>query len=213
MTSTRFFGTIDRRMRFPALDGVRAVAVTMVFALHYGGGLHGGPILQAINWVRVRGWTGVDLFFVLSGFLITGILYDTRNDSRFFSRFFARRALRIFPVCYLLASLLLLLTPLLHYQWRWLQVTFLLYIAKVFAASDFSLYTVPSQSYAFMTADLSHLWSLCVEEQFYLLWPVAVFLVRDRLRLIWIALGLCVCAMTMRAALIFLTSAETAIIG
>ena len=107
----RPFPPIDFTTRFPALDGLRALAVTMVFALHYGGGLHGGRLLRLANAVRLRGWMGVDLFFVLSGFLITGVLYDTRSDSGYFRRFFARRALRIFPVFYLTFAVILLLTP------------------------------------------------------------------------------------------------------
>ena len=68
------------------------------------------PLLQAIDQIRRRGWMGVDFFFVLSGFLITGILFDTRHDTKFFRRFFARRSLRIFPVFYLVASSCSLLT-------------------------------------------------------------------------------------------------------
>ncbi|XWK71070.1 hypothetical protein RBB80_17765 [Tunturiibacter gelidiferens] len=83
----RQFLPINFKDRFPALDGIRAVAVTMVFLNHYGGGAHGGVVLQVLNEIRGRGWLGVDLFFVLSGFLITGILFDTRNDSHFFKRF------------------------------------------------------------------------------------------------------------------------------
>ena len=80
-----------------------------VFADHYGGGSHGGLILNILNDIRSYGWAGVDLFFVISGFLITGILYDTQNDSKFFSRFFARRAVRIFPVYYMVFVILLCL--------------------------------------------------------------------------------------------------------
>ena len=69
----------------------------MVFLVHYGGGSHGGIFLKLLNQVRLRGWTGVDLILVLSGFLITGILYDTQNDSEFFKRFCARRTMRILP--------------------------------------------------------------------------------------------------------------------
>jgi peptidoglycan/LPS O-acetylase OafA/YrhL len=78
------FAPINFKDRFPALDGIRAMAVTMVFMDHFGGGAHGGRVLNVINVIRERGWVGVDLFFVLSGFLITGILFDTRNDSHFF---------------------------------------------------------------------------------------------------------------------------------
>src|ERR1700729_866320 len=110
-SQVRNFPPIDFKTRFPALDGIRALAVSMVFFAHYGGGTHGGFVLKLLNRVRQYGWGGVDLFFVLSGFLIPGILFDTRNDSHFFKRFFARRSLRIFPVFYLMCAILLLLTP------------------------------------------------------------------------------------------------------
>ncbi|MDR3735306.1 MAG: acyltransferase [Acidobacteriaceae bacterium] len=113
-SSTRYFAPIDFKTRFPALDGIRGLAVTLVFCDHYGGGSHGGMVLQAINVFREHLWIGVDIFFVLSGFLITGILYDTRQDSHYFKRFFTRRALRIFPVFYLVALVILLLAPILH---------------------------------------------------------------------------------------------------
>ncbi len=70
--SPRVFAPIDFRRRFPALDGLRALAIIAVFCAHYGGGSHGGHILTTLNRIRLYGWMGVDLFFVLSGFLITG---------------------------------------------------------------------------------------------------------------------------------------------
>lgn len=101
VTERTSFRPIDFKMRFPALDGIRALAVTIVFLGHFGGGSHGGVVLQTFNVIRKYGHIGVDLFFVLSGFLITGILFDTRFDSKFFSRFFGRRTVRIFPVVFL----------------------------------------------------------------------------------------------------------------
>ena len=76
--SVSAFGPIDFKNRMPALDGLRAMAITMVFLEHYAGGSHGGLLLRIVNMVRVHLGVGVDLFFVLSGFLITRILYDTR---------------------------------------------------------------------------------------------------------------------------------------
>jgi hypothetical protein len=143
----RNFSPIDFKDRFPALDGIRAVAVTLVFMEHFGGGAHGGRVLNLINDIRVRGWVGVDLFFVLSGFLITGILFDKRNDSHYFKRFFARRSLRIFPVFYLVVAVLLALTPILHYQWRAGHLLFLIYMGNFFGNDDFGLYTVFSANH------------------------------------------------------------------
>jgi peptidoglycan/LPS O-acetylase OafA/YrhL len=200
----RFFAPIDFKTRFPALDGIRALAVTLVFARHYGGGSHGGIVLRVINLIRERGWVGVDLFFVLSGFLITGILYDTRSDSHYFKRFFARRSVRIFPVFYIVVVLLLLLTPIFHYQWHWLQLTFLVYLGNFFANHNFALYSAISLTHPAASVEFGHFWSLCVEEQFYLLWPLVVWFVRDRIRLIWTAAGISLLALALRLLMVVL---------
>ena len=171
---------INFRTRFPALDGLRGLAVTMVFLEHYGGGAHGGAALKAFNQIRSHMDAGVDIFFVLSGFLITGILFDTKHDSRFFARFFARRSLRIFPVVYLLFILLALLTPVLHYRWKAEQAWFLIYLGNFFGNADPALYALKSSTWNASEVTFSHLWSLCVEEQFYLVWPLVIWLVRDR---------------------------------
>jgi peptidoglycan/LPS O-acetylase OafA/YrhL len=86
-----------------ALDGVRGLAFCMVYFQHFAGGEH--IHLRILELVRGVGWTGVDLFFCLSGFLITGILYDTRHDPHYFRNFYARRALRIFPLYYLCVAM------------------------------------------------------------------------------------------------------------
>jgi peptidoglycan/LPS O-acetylase OafA/YrhL len=208
--TARHFAPIDFKTRFPALDGIRAVAVTMVFVAHYGGGAHGGAILQVLNTIRGRGWVGVDLFFVLSGFLITGILYDTRFDTHFFKRFFARRSLRIFPVFYLVAATLLALTPVVHYQWHAEHLLFLVYMGNFLANHNFDFYTVHSASNGVFTANIAHFWSLCVEEQFYLLWPIVVWAVRDRIKLIWTATGISLLALILRCVMFALVGAPIA---
>lgn len=196
--SDRDFKPIDFKTRFPALDGIRALAVLMVFADHFGGGAHGGRVLQLVNSIRSRGWIGVDVFFVLSGFLITGILYDTRHDTKFFVRFFARRSVRIFPVFYLVVGVLLLLTPIFHYEWRLGHLWFLVYLGNFAANRDFTLYEVMSANQPTAKVFLGHFWSLCVEEQFYVLWPLVVWAVRDRVRLLWTAGGISVLALGLR---------------
>lgn len=192
------FGPVDFTTRIPALDGLRALAILLVFVSHYGGGLHGNFVMRIIGHVRERGWIGVDLFFVLSGFLITGILYDTRNDPGYFRKFYARRALRIFPVFYATAVLLLLLTPLLRWHWRPMQALFLVYLGNIPATRDFSLYLVDSGRSKVLTLFLAHLWSLCVEEQFYLLWPLLVWMARTRQRILWLALVVMVAELGVR---------------
>lgn len=197
----RPFSPIDFKTRFPALDGIRALAITLVFADHYGGGSHGGTILRVINAVRERGWVGVDLFFVLSGFLITGILYDTSADSRYFSRFYIRRSLRILPVFYVVLALLLLLTPIFHYEWHWMQLTFVFYVGNFFANYRWSLYFIESANHPAARVSIGHFWSLCVEEQFYLIWPLVVWFVRDRVKLIRTAIGISALSLALRFAM------------
>jgi peptidoglycan/LPS O-acetylase OafA/YrhL len=197
----RCFALIDFKNRFPALDGIRALAVTLVFLHHFGGGSHGGHILNVLNSIRQRGWMGVDLFFVLSGFLITGILYDTRDDTHFFKRFYVRRSLRIFPVFYLASTVLLALTPLLHYQWRAGHLLFLVYMGNFLGNHNFAYYTIESANHPTFNATIGHFWSLCVEEQFYLLWPIAVWSLRDRVKLLWMAGGISMLALVLRCAM------------
>ena len=128
--------------RILRLDGVRALAFLTIF-VHHGFGI---PHL----------WAGVDIFFVLSGFLITSILMDGRGKEGAWGRFYERRALRILPPY---AAFLLLATFFLHLQWDhkalW-YAFFAMNFAEVFQVG------VPG---------LGILWSLAVEEQFYLFWP------------------------------------------
>jgi peptidoglycan/LPS O-acetylase OafA/YrhL len=203
------FGPIDFKTRFTALDGIRALAVTIVFLGHYGGGSHGGGALQAFNRIRLYGHIGVDVFFVLSGFLITGILFDTRFDSKFFSRFFGRRTVRIFPVVYLVFLVVLLLTPIFHFQWRWQHATFLLYLGNFFGNADFSIYELRAANPAW-NAYFGHLWSLCVEEQFYFIWPAVVWFVKDRVKLVWLTAGVSVFTLLLRAGMCLVVTPHTA---
>lgn len=205
------FKAIDFRMRFRSLDGIRAMAVTMVFASHYGGGgTHGGTVLKIVDTLRSKGWIGVDVFFVLSGFLITGILFDTRNDSQFFKRFFARRSVRIFPIVYLLFTILALLTPIFLYTWHWKQAFFLVYLGNFFGNATPALYGVHSSYSPWADASIGHLWSLCVEEQFYVVWPVMVWMVRDRVKLLWTSGVLAALTLTVRIVMVNVWSPQMA---
>jgi peptidoglycan/LPS O-acetylase OafA/YrhL len=147
----------------PALDGLRGVAILAVFFYHYGA----GGILRASAAIRVLGtfcgfgWSGVDLFFVLSGFLITGILFDTQHDPSYYRKFYARRTLRIFPIYYLFAAIVVLIIP--FKAWHVGDLFFLFYLGYPAAIIWPALVDVPVQ--------ITHLWSLSVEEQFYMLWP------------------------------------------
>jgi peptidoglycan/LPS O-acetylase OafA/YrhL len=161
--------------RIPALDGLRAIAISLVVAYHATNGLEGNSPAQNL-FLRLagQGWMGVDVFFVLSGFLITGILIDTKDRPGMLRAFYARRFLRIVPVyvVFLLFSLFVAerlgtssadeAAQLLATQaWYW---TFAVNV--LIAVKDWGAVTLPT----------GHLWSLGVEEQFYALWPIAVVL-------------------------------------
>jgi peptidoglycan/LPS O-acetylase OafA/YrhL len=146
------------------LDGLRAVAILLVVAFHV-------PIPGAS-----LGWSGVWVFFVISGFLITGILLDAKGDPHYYKNFYARRALRIMPIYYLSLVGLVAATACgawfkriggvnTHYglaDWPWFA----------FYAQNYCLGA--NQFRAQFPLHFGHTWSLAVEEQFYLLWPLAV---------------------------------------
>src|SRR5215468_3394421 len=98
--------------RVPVLDGVRGIAILLVLWYHFTPEI--GVPVRAIEWLKktsTGGWLGVELFFVLSGFLITGILLDAKGSPNFFRNFYARRILRIFPLYYACLAFVLLLLP------------------------------------------------------------------------------------------------------
>ena len=115
----RSAGEVDQsleRGHILALDGLRGIAILLVVASHFVGNLR--ITADGAAWVLVAvahaGWTGVDLFFVLSGFLITGILVDARGSKSYFKAFYARRALRILPAYYGFLLVIFVLLPLLN---------------------------------------------------------------------------------------------------
>src|SRR6266404_4822708 len=94
----RIAANVDRHA--PVLDGVRGIAILLVMVFHYVTGEHHLPVLKQAFLAARSGWLGVDLFFVLSGFLITGILLKTKGRPRYYRNFYIRRTLRIFPLYY-----------------------------------------------------------------------------------------------------------------
>ncbi|WP_263383678.1 acyltransferase family protein [Granulicella arctica] len=199
----RFFSPINFRMRFPALDGMRGFALIIVFLTHYSGGLGQGAVGHIIKRMRDMGWVSVDLWFVLSGFLITGILFDTRGDSHFLKRFFARRVIRILPIFYLVVVIVLLLTPILHYRLRWPQSMFLIYVGNFFTIYDPTLMLIRSSISPVFNVSFGHFWSLCIEEQFYLVWPFFVLWIPNRVRLIQTAAGISVLTLLVRTYVVW----------
>ena len=181
--------------RIPALDGVRALAILLVVAYHFRVIPAGsGVVAHAVLNFEASGWCGVDLFFVLSGFLITGILYDTKGRPRYFRTFYLRRALRIFPLYYVMLAFLFVLLPVLlppGSPWRsfdWRQHWYWTYLAN----ADVTVHGWPMA--------IGHFWSLALEEQFYLVWPLAV-LVLNRRRLLKLCAGVVLLAPLVRLIL------------
>lgn len=164
--------------KMPQLDALRAFAVLSVLFVHF--------VARPPSWLAIVPWAacGVQLFFVLSGFLITGILLDSRNEveagaSRFWMlrQFYARRFLRIFPLYYLVILVAWIInlpgfTETLGWNLAYLTN---LYIVRKGAWIDAA----------------SHLWTLSVEEQFYLVWPwIVLFLPRRRLLSAFVGVGI-----------------------
>lgn len=169
---------MTRPSHLPSLDGIRGLAILMVIAHNVQlldvPVMHGAVVLA--QFILNIGWIGVQLFFVLSGFLITGILLDSVGQPRGLRNFIARRALRIFPLYYGALVLIFVLLPLLGAQPEMYkaqapdQIWFWAYLSNWTDAMGIGPRNLP------------HFWSLAVEEQFYLLWPLLVFSLRSPAR-------------------------------
>ncbi len=180
-------------VRIPELDGLRGIAILLVLVFHFTP--HTGPLRYAVHIFQL-GWTGVDLFFVLSGYLITGILLDTVGHRAYYRNFIVRRCLRIFPAYYLSLVVCCVLT---YYPYAprwgeflraggWWYVTYLGNV-KVFLDAAWPGLAI-----------LTPLWSLQVEEQFYLTFPFVVWLL-NRKALAALLAGSVVAALCLRVAL------------
>lgn len=165
----------------PELDCIRAIGISLVLLIH----LWPHALFPAIFRVTQMGWMAMDAFFVLSGFLITGILVDTRSRADYFRNYYARRALRIFPLyyCTLLAAIAVLQfshgPDYSSFTRHWGSPAWFVFYIGNFKIAYLGRYP-PART-------LSGLWSLQIEEQFYLLLPWAVrFLQREQLsRMLW----------------------------
>lgn len=187
---------MDNRIR--ELDGIRGIAILLVMCTHLlkrANYLTGNAALIAFGELFRIGWVGVDLFFVLSGYLITSILLKTRQDERYYKNFYARRILRIFPLYYATLLILFPLLPMLdknlgpQTQAAW--PLFLVYLQNwlyVFGREPSNVVGVT--------------WSLAIEEQFYLLWP---FIVKklERRQLTHFILGFLLLILVARIGLVF----------
>ncbi|HWF44150.1 MAG TPA: acyltransferase [Candidatus Kapabacteria bacterium] len=168
---------------YPALDGLRGVAALMILWHHFLQlmPLH-GRVLSSSTQVFGFTWVGVDLFFVISGFLITGILADSKSGKNYFRKFYGRRVLRIFPLYYGLLIVVFFILPLFGGA------------TDVGSSSKVFFWTYTSNLYFqghgwFGDHLLTHLWTLAIEEQFYFVWPFVIFFASnlERLRkgLLW----------------------------
>jgi peptidoglycan/LPS O-acetylase OafA/YrhL len=166
------------------LDGVRAIAALMVMFFHFFDQQYSQNIIvKAIKTVSVFGQTGVSLFFVLSGFLITRILLQSKNKKNFFKSFYLRRALRIFPLYYLFLVIYYFIVPLLlkvpiapfqeqYYYW--------IYIQNI------------AISFNWNVKGAIHLWSLAVEEHFYIVWPFLIYFLNEKKIMISVYIIVCI---------------------
>jgi peptidoglycan/LPS O-acetylase OafA/YrhL len=163
----------------PELDGIRGVAIALVLMFHF---FHepavvtpGGLAWHVLAPFRI-GWTGVDLFFVLSGFLIGGILLDARGASNYFRTFYTRRFYRILPLYAVVVSLCYLQTVLLEHGYArpfsWMLQDRLPWLSYTFFVQNFWM----AAKNTFGTWGLRGTWSLAIEEQFYLTLPLLIWL-------------------------------------
>lgn len=183
---------------YTALDGLRGLAFLLVFARHSLLTTHIQSLpAQVIGWLGTGGWFGVDLFFVLSGFLISGILIDSLDSNRYFKSFYIRRSLRIFPLFYGVLLLCFVLTPVLHLKWHLGHLSFLFYCQNIAMNLD------PSLKGVLPALNLEHFWSLAVEEQFYMVWPLIIFLLRDPKKIMRFSLSMIGAALVVRCVLLW----------
>jgi len=181
--------------RIAELDGLRGIAILLVLVFHYAPDT--GP-LKYLGDVFGIGWTGVDLFFVLSGFLITGILLDSVGHSHYYRNFIVRRSLRIFPLyyaCLVLYGVLSFVPSPIHWKEFLNLGDGWWYVGYLGNVQTFLMNAYPR------AAILTPLWSLQVEEQFYFSFPLLVWATR-RKTLARILAGSVIAALLLRTALV-----------
>jgi peptidoglycan/LPS O-acetylase OafA/YrhL len=170
---------------FPALDGLRGIAIVLVMLHHFTFYWPTSGIGASVGSIIAFFWIGVDIFFVLSGFLITGILLDTRGSSRYFTSFYARRFLRIFPLYYLVLLVALVVLPNFPEEEAVLAGRDLAVDGPLEMPPEwrywFYLTNVSVKLYGWVHGWVDVSWSLAIEEQFYVVWPLVIWLCPPRL--------------------------------
>jgi peptidoglycan/LPS O-acetylase OafA/YrhL len=198
--------TAKPESRIPELDGLRGTAIFLVILFHYTGGetaIPTGTFAAYLQRFTIMGWTGVDLFFVLSGFLIGGILMDVKTSDSYYKTFYLRRFFRIIPVYYvwILAYILLMgvssrFVQAQSFSGRAPILGFAIYEHFLFL-QNLLLVGLPGIAGAWF----GHTWSLAVEEQFYLISPLVVRVLTRRWLPIYVA-GIIVAAPLFRIFLL-----------
>lgn len=204
--------------RIPELDGLRGAAILLVLVWHYFvcqlNPTNFPVIEQLIKTPLSAAWSGVDLFFVLSGFLIGGSLIDYRTSPSFFRTFYVRRICRILPIYYLLIALLVVAEPIgltAKGSFDWLfDGVYPIWTYATFTQSFFMLPSINLSSINFGGAWLAVTWSLAIEEQFYIVLPALVYLCSPR-RLPYLLVTLIFLALALRALVVFVWPHHTAI--
>ncbi len=170
-----------------ALDGIRGYGFLGIFLAHYLSSAiysyRSHAVVNVLFYVEQIAWMAVPGFFVLSGYLIGGILFNSRNREGFFRVFYGRRILRILPVYYMTLLVIggIRLAQGVHLSHVfWASFIYMQNWLPGYASSDGALNT-----------RIVHLWTLAIEEQFYLTWPVVVWFARDRAKLLKIIAVLC----------------------
>jgi peptidoglycan/LPS O-acetylase OafA/YrhL len=191
---------ISSSTRLPVLDGLRGTAILLVIVYHLLTQLEGNPGVFRYAVIAGRlGWSGVDLFFVLSGFLIGGILLDAHTSPRYYPTFYTRRAFRILPIY----AVLLFFYGLRSLLFRWMPGYSINSVADeipLLAYLTFSQNFWMAHLGSLGTGSLCPTWSLAVEEQFYLTMPVFIRNIK-RKRLVGILLSVVAGAPLLRILL------------
>lgn len=187
----------------PALDGIRGLAILMVMFHHFTIITPVSVVERALASAAAMGRYGVDVFFVLSGCLITGILIDGRHDAHFFKTFYARRVLRIFPLYYTLVAVTFLVVPPAS---RLLSADAARTVQANMSAADWPWFVAFCSNFLLAIRDkytngiLDASWSLAIEEHFYLLWPAVVFAIASPRRLRQVCTAVIAVALLLRMA-------------
>ena len=185
------------------LDGIRGLAILLVLLYHFCHLIElKWPL--GLNFIIDMGWAGVDLFFVLSGFLITSILIEAKGSNNYFKTFYMRRFFRIFPLYYLALFIVFIFAPIVinnygsnssinaHQIWYW-----------TYLGNFYSYFGHLKNEYF----SVSHFWSLCIEEQFYIFWPLVIFLTPNN-KIQKLTLSMIVMTFIIRAFFIFYSNAR-----